>query len=186
MKTRLLPIAVGVLCLFLFASCSDDDPYRPSETEEPDPKEGVFEGLVHVWENMDIDRYPKLLDDGFIFYFSQADYADGKTPKQWGRTEELASASNIFSNVPHAKYGSITSIDLVITPDSNWIEVPKTEPPYEGETWYQKKVEYDITMDTTSGWTLQGVGRKALITVRLAEVDVLMIYRIVQWHDDIE
>ncbi len=188
---RLLLIAAGVLCLFLFASCKDDRPYRPTPPEEPvwpdlTQKDDVFKYLGMVWEYKDIDRYAKILDEGFIFFFSQQDYAEGKTPEQWGREEELASARNIFSGHAHPIYGSITKIELYLTPEGGWIEVPKTGPPYEGETWYQMTVEYDIIMDATSGWTLQGIDRKALFTVRLAEVDGETFYRIVQWHDDIE
>jgi hypothetical protein len=191
MKARLLVISAVVLCALLFVSCKDD-PARvripPVESNWPDltQKDDIFEYLDLVYEEMDIDRFPKLLDDDFIFVFSQADFNRGTTPEQWGRNEELASARNMFTSYAHPTYGAITSIDLDIAPEGLWIEVPKTEPPYDGETWYQKTAEYRIIMETTSQYTLQGNEKKALFTVRLVEVDGVDIYRIVQWSDDIE
>jgi hypothetical protein len=192
MKARLLVISAVLLCAFLFVSCKDDpirlSPPGDNESVWPDltQKEDIFEYLELVYEKKDIDHYPKLLDDGFIFFFSQADYNDGITPEQWGRTEELASARNMFTGYANQKFGVITSIELEIFPEGEWIEVPKTKPPYEGETWYQRIAEYRIIMETTSAYTLQGTEKKALFTVRLAEVDGEEIYRIVQWNDDIE
>ncbi len=193
MKKHLAILTVLLLSTYALSGCILDPKETPLPPDTPiiewpdlKNKDDVFKYLVLVNENMDIERYPKLLDDGFIMFFSKQDYADGKTPEQWDRPQELATARNMFSNVPDEQYGSITKIDLTLTPEGNWIEVPKTEPPYEGETWYQMTVEYDITVDTTSEWQFQGIDRKALFTVRLAEVDGEMIYRIVQWHDDIE
>jgi hypothetical protein len=191
MKTRLLLVALAVFCCFILTSCKDDDPYRPSGTKQNDAypdltqKDDVFEYLDLVYEERDIDRYPKLLDEDFIFVFSQADFTAGITPEQWGRTAELGSARNMFSNFSHPKYGAVTSIDVEIVPEGSWIEVPKTEPPYAGETWYQRTAQYRIIMETTSAYTLQGTEKKALFTVRLAEVDEENIYRIIQWNDDI-
>jgi hypothetical protein len=192
MNSRLLIISAVLLCAFLFVSCNDD-PARPRPSGDdkivfPDltQKDDIFEYLELVYENMDIDRYPKLLDDGFIFFFSTADYNAGTTPEMWGRTEELNSARNMFSNFAHPKYGAITNIDLDITPEGLWVEVRKTDPPYEGESWYQRTVEYRIIISTTSEFTLQGTEKKALFTIRLAEVDGENFYRIVQWSDDIE
>jgi len=158
----------------------------PTVWPELTDKNEIFEYLEKVYENMDIDHFPNLLDDNFIFIFSTADYDKGTTPQQWSRTEELGSARNMFSNHPVEKYGSITSIDLELTPEGSWIEVPKTEPPFEGETWYQKTAEYRIIVDTTSRYTLQGTEKSALFTVRPVEVDGKTIYRIVQWDDDIQ
>jgi hypothetical protein len=177
--------------LFLFPSCSDDDPVRldpPDQSVWPDlvEKDDVFEYLDLVYENMDVDHFPRLLDEDFIFWFSQADYNDGITPEQWRKTEELGSARNMFNNFSHPKYGSITGIDLEITPEGLWVEVPKTEPPYAGETWYQKTAEYRIIVSTTSEFTLQSRERKALFTVRQSELEGKNIYRIVIWNDDVQ
>jgi hypothetical protein len=193
MRKHLVIITILLLSAYVLSGCILDPKETPpppggGTTVWPDLKErdDVFEYLDLVYENMDKERFPKLLDDGFIFVFSQADYNAGITPEQWGREEELSSARNMFSNVSHERYGAITGIELEITPEGLWIELPKTEPPYEGETWYQKTAEYRIIAETTSEYTLQGTERKALFTVRLAEVDGEDIYRIVQWNDDIE
>jgi hypothetical protein len=193
MKTRLFCIVVAVLCLFLFPSCGDDDPYIPPRVPPKGPnypdltqKDHIFEYLELVWEYMDIDAYAKLLDEDFIFWFSQADYNDGITPEYWGRTEELSMARNMFSGFSHPKYGAVTGIDLEVIPEGLWIEIPKTEPPYAGETWYQRTAEYRLIVSTTSEWTLQGQEKKALFTVRQSELDGKNIYRIVMWHDDIQ
>jgi hypothetical protein len=184
---RLFIIAVGFLCLFIFAACDDPSkPPPPQETVYPalDEKDDVFEYLELVYTERNIDRYPKLLDDDFIFWFSIADFNDGQTPEQWGRTEELASATNLFNGYAHPKYGAVTGIDLMITPEGLWTEVAKTEPPYTGETWYQRTVEYYIVVETTSEWTLQASEKKALITIRQSEVEGKNIYRIILWNDD--
>jgi hypothetical protein len=193
MKKHLATLTILLLAMYFPSGCILD----PKETPKPPDtlgtvwpdlveKNDIFEYLDLVYENMDINTFPKLLDEEFTFWFSQADYNDGITPEQWRKTAELASANNMFNNFSHPKYGSITGIDLEITPEGLWIEVPKTEPPFEGETWYQKTAEYFIIVSTTSEFTLQGQEKKALFTVRQSELEGETIYRIVQWNDDIQ
>jgi hypothetical protein len=193
MKKHLAIITILLLSLSVLSGCIFDPKEKPVPPDIVDKewpnlteKDDVFKYIKRVYEDMDIDHFPKVLDDNFIFWFSKTDYADGKTPEQWGRTEELGSARNMFNAFSVEKYGSITSIDLVISPEGLWIEVPMTEPPFAGETWYQKTAEYYIIVETTSEWTLQGSEKKALFTVRQSEVDGEDIYRVVLWHDDIQ
>ena len=193
MRKHLAIITTMLLSLFVLSGCILDpketpDPPDNGETPWPDLKEkdDVFEYVELVYENMDIDHFPEVLDDDFIFWFSTADYDLGITPEQWGRTEELGSARNMFTSFSVEKYGAITGIDLIITPEGLWIEVPMTESPYAGETWYQKTAEYYIIVETTSEFTLQGTEKKALFTVRQSEGDGENIFRIVLWNDDIQ
>jgi len=191
-------LAVAVLLLFqvsLISGCifdSDRERPRPSPPQPPawpdlKEKDDVFEYLSKVYNNRNYDRYPKLLDDNFIFKFG-VDDVGGEIPEQWGRTEELQSAQGMFMGRSVPPYGAVDRIDLTLNPEGEWLAIPQTDPPFDGETWYRKTVEYRLIVQTTGGWTLQGLNKKALFDIRYAKSqgDTATVWRIVRWSDAIK
>jgi hypothetical protein len=191
MKKHLAWPAFLLLIVFMFSSCILDPKEKLSKKEPPPSpwedlkeKDDVFHNLLEAYKQMNIVQYDRLLDEEFIFHFSQADIENGLPQEQWGRADELRSTEHMFSRYEDEKYGAITSIDLILDKSGPWFEF-YPEAPYEGEIWYQKTVTYSITAQTTSPWELQGLDMDALFTVRFAEADGDTIWRIITWYDDI-
>ncbi len=192
MKTRWLILLVGLLCLTIFISCDDDTPTAPKQKITPDvwpileEKDEVFKYLEMVYEQRAYNRYELLLDDNFNFRFGDDDYNSGKTNRDWGRASDLNSASKLLTNFSHPTYGAVVQIDLAIQPQGQiWTEIPKNDPPFTGETWYQKSFQYQLTMVTNTGIAFRGYDITAFFIIRQSEVDGKNIWRIVQWNDDI-
>jgi hypothetical protein len=185
-------LLAGLVCLAVFISCGDDTPTSPKKKSPAvvwpslEEKDDVFDYLELVYTQKDSSRYEKLLDDNFNFRFGDDDYNSGITPRDWDRSHEINSVNNLCNNVAIPKYGSVMQIDLDIYPQGIWTEIPKNDPPFAGETWYQKPFTYRILATTTSGWSLKGYDIRALIIVRQSEVEGKNIWRIVQWNDDID
>jgi len=74
-------------------------------------KDDVLINLQLAYNDRNISQYDKLLDDDFIFIFSQTDWQAGKTPRQWDRTSEIRATTNMFSRNPTGK-DPITSLSL--------------------------------------------------------------------------
>ncbi len=181
--------------MLVLSGCILDPKEIPPPDKEPKidwpdlkDKDDVFEYLELVYEKRKPEPYyAKLLDeDNFNFRFGDEDYNSGDTPRSWGRTDELNAVRNILSGVSIETYGAVTQVDLTLTPEGEWIAIPQTEPPYIGETWYQKTFSYRYVFTTNTGWDLRtDQDRKALFIVRFTEADGDSIWRIRQWNDDI-
>ncbi|NIM19292.1 MAG: hypothetical protein GTO51_02825 [Candidatus Latescibacteria bacterium] len=190
MNPRAASFVTAISCFVFLTSCNDRKLlYKPPAPVEPTcpelkEKDDVFPYLVKVVEERNYECFTRIIDDDFFFKFGVDDVGDD-IPEGWGREEELKSAKNMFSGYPHPVYGAVTNISLWLTPEGPWIEVPKTEPPYEGETWYQRTVEYTFIALTSNDWTLQCLELRALFYIRYAEVDGDSIWRIVEWRDNI-
>ncbi|NIM19295.1 MAG: hypothetical protein GTO51_02840 [Candidatus Latescibacteria bacterium] len=188
MRTYVAIIAFLLLLVPVFSGCILDPREKggppPPDTPWPSLKEkdNVFPYLKRTYEGMDYFHYEILLDEAFIFRFG-VDDVGGDIPESWDRTKDLASTKNMLTGFSVPEYGAITNFTLILTPEGPWIEVPKTEPPYEGEIWYQRTVEYTLIVTTTKDYTLQGLDLRALFIVRYDDNEE--IWRIVQWNDDI-
>ena len=139
-----------------------------------------------MYEERNYNRYLLLLDDNFVFRFGDDDYNSGKTDRDWGRTDELASAAKLLGGYNHPLYGAVVQIDLNIQPQGTiWTQILKNDPPFTGETWYQKSFKYQLTATTNTGIELRGYDITAFFIVRQSEVEGKNIWRIVQWNDDV-
>ena len=190
MKTRWLILLAGLLCLAIFISCDEDTPTAPENKKDVYPrleeKDDVIEYLALVFNHLNYSRYEKLLDDNFNFRFGDDDYSSGKTGRDWGRPAELNSVSKLLGGHVHPAFGAVVQIKLSIQPQGQiWTEIPKNDPPYDGETWYQKSFIYKLTATTNTGIELRGFDITAFFIIRQSEVDGKNIWRIVQWNDDI-
>jgi hypothetical protein len=191
-KSIILIISLTILAM-LFSSCILDPKEKKKKEDDPvevvwpdlTEKDHVFEYLELVYEKRNYNRYEKLLDDNFNFRFGDDDYNTGKTDRDWGRTSDLNSANKMLNSYSHPQYGAVVQIDLTIQPEgTNWLEIPKTDPPFTGETWYQKSFRYWLTASTNTGMELRGHDINAFFIVRQSELEGVNIFRIVQWNDD--
>jgi hypothetical protein len=193
LKTRLFILMVGLLSLTIFMSCDEDTPTIPPPPKIPpdvwltlEEKDEVFKYLEKVYEKKAFNRYDLLLDENFSFRFGDDDYSSGNTDRDWGRLQELNSVSKMLGGWPHPQYGAVVQVDIVIFPQGQiWTEIPKNDPPFTGETWYQKSFNYRMEITTNNGTSLRAYDIAAFFIVRQSEVDGKNIWRIVQWNDDI-
>ena len=191
MKTRRVFLLAGLLNLAIFLSCGDDTPTAPKKKTTTDvwpsleEKDDVLEYLSLVYNRRNFSRYAKLLDEYFTFRFGDDDYNSGRTDRDWGRTAELGSANKLLNGYSTPVYGAVVEIELKLFPQGQiWTEILKNDPPYAGETWYQKSINYNLTVSTNNGTELRGNYIQAFFIVRQSEVEGKNIWRIVQWTDD--
>ena len=188
-----LVLALGIL---LGISCSDD----PVRTKKPVPTKKTYQDLTqrdHVLNNLElcyneqnIDEYERLLDDpNFIYYFSETDFAEGRTPELWGRAEDIQRQGKMFDQNYTGEY-KVISIKLSLQyPAGQWIETIPDQDKFPGEVWYYKSVIYNLTLvaeGQPENWTFVRQNIKALFTVRQTEVEGKQIWRIVEWRDDVD
>ena len=153
------------------------------------PRDNVLFNLQKAYVEIHIDRYDQLLDEKFVFHFSQADFKNGQVSvEQWDRASETASTANIF-NRSFSKPGvdPISKIDLTLTyteGDNSWNQVtPEDQQAYPNETWYEKTVTYDLVA-TSGPIDYTGLNIQASFIVRAAEIEGVEIWRIISWRDD--
>ena len=191
-----------IICAVLIAltivsgiSCFDPDKERP----KPKPPVPTYQDLTqkdHVLVNLQLaynqrnyDRYAELLDDpNFIYYFSDEDFASGKTPEQWGRDEDLECHENMFD--PNNQVHKILSLTLYLQyPAGQWIATTPDQGRFPGETWYYKSVSYNLTVVVNAqpeNITYLAQNLKALFTIRQVDRGGKKIWQIVEWRDDVQ
>ncbi len=184
-----------------FSSCILDPKETPEDKKNPPvaykpldadgPRDNVLFNLRKAYVERNIEKYNQLLDAGFVFHFSQADFKDGKvTVEQWDRASEISSTTNIFNrNFSKPGVDPISKIDLNLTyteGDDSWNQVtPEDQQAYPNETWYEKTVRYDLVA-TSGPIEYTGLNIQASFIVRKADVDGNEIWRIISWRDDTE
>jgi hypothetical protein len=197
MKRIAAVILVGVFVLG-FNSCILD----PKEgTKPPTPKapykaldgerDNVLFNLQKAYVERNIEKYAELLDQGFLFHFSQTDIDNHVVDHSpWDRTEELSANRNMFNpNFTKEGVDPVSDIDLTLTypaGDATWTLIPPEDhPAYPGETWYEKTVSYRLTV-VAGAMTYNGNDIQASFVVRKATVEGYTnpIWRIVAWRDD--
>ena len=151
------------------------------------PRDNVLFNLEAAYNERNLTEYNRLLDDDFTFFFSPADVSDGKVSvNQWDRASEINATTNMFNvNFTPPNGSPISSIDLsLVYPegDNVW-NMASPDQNHPGETWYQKSVDYFLTIVAGETTYTSGNPIKAQFTVR-RDPD-LDIWRIVQWRDDV-
>jgi hypothetical protein len=184
MKTAGFLIAVGLL----IAGCGGDDPhYRPTGPGVeppwvPEVKDDVLYVLELAYNERNFAEFEKLLDENFVFVFSEDDFNRGAVPfPSWERTDEIAASQKIFD--PNLEGGKrVISIDLrLYYPEGDWTEETANES-HPDESWFTKTVEYNLVVKTADNWEHRANGLKAQFTLR--EDDTTGGWRIVLWADD--
>ncbi len=183
--TLVIFIAVGSII-----SCDPDKKtVVKAPVVEPDPLEIKDNTLFHLellFNEFNSTEYDKLLDDDFVFFFSDADFSSGKTPEQWARVPETTAYNNFFDDTRSENRVLSRSLNLTYAAD-NWTEIDSTDPVgYPGEKWQTTTVTYDmsVVLDTEPQLTLVANGLKAEITIRWSEDHGH--WRIIRWSDDVD
>jgi hypothetical protein len=183
-----LMITTGCLMAagLFFGGCSEDDPVQPDpplpkiEFEDLTERDDALFNLELAYNQRRMDEYDRLLDEGFIFYFSDYDVWWRDAPESWDRqTEVLFSTVLMDPNQP----GGIRFIKVSLTldyPDSNWVEEP-ANPDHPDASWWHKSVRYELFVETAGGWKLHSKDQTILITVRWD--DTLGHWRVVRVRD---
>ncbi len=195
---RIMTVLIVGISILAFNSCILDpkekeappgtpvSPYKPLDEE----RDNVLFNLVKSYKETNIDRYDELLDVDFIFHFSAADFRDGHvTAENWDRTAEIGSAGNMFDPLYEGSREPVSNIDLTLiyaAGDDRWIQVtPEDQEKYPDETWYEKTVRYNLTVQS-GDISFVGNNLQASFLLRWAEVDGVGFWRIIAWRDDLE
>lgn len=191
MIKRLTTIALAALLIGMLSSCLLD----PKPKEKVDDPPGVQHYLDltepwHVLNNLEwaykeknIVEYQKIFDPvNFTFFFYSGDVG-GDVPVSWGYTDEISSATNMFTQQPD-KDGlhPILTIDLQLYDKevtTSWVDVDPP-PEFAGETWKRATINYNFSIVTDGDLTYIPKGApQAVFTVH--QVDGL--WKLVVWQD---
>jgi hypothetical protein len=183
-------LLVAAVFTVLFPACEADRKtvVDPPVWVPPDPlqqKDGTLFNLELLYNNFNAAENDRLLDENFVFYFSDADFSSGKTPRQWDRETETRSYRNFYDDTRTENRVTGRSLNLTYA-DDNWTEIDPDDPgSYPGEKWHYTVVTYDmaVVLDTEPELTLLSNGMKAEITIRW-DTD-RKHWRIVRWRDDV-
>jgi len=193
---RAVVLALAGIFLLALNSCILDPkegktPPKPTQPYKDlsGERDNVLFNLEKSYNERNIDQYNKLLDNDFVFHFSNVDVQQGNVNvTQWDRAAEINANKNMFDpNFNKPGVEPVSSIDLSLTyvaGDNNWTQVTPPDPvKYPGETWYEKIVNYTLTVKAGSN-EYQGLNIQASFVVRWATVEGQSYWRIVSWHDD--
>jgi hypothetical protein len=194
---RIAALALAGMVAFGLNSCilnpDEDKPvdkppsqYKPLETTNP--RDNVLINLNSAYNDRNIERYDELLDLDFVFYFSAEDVLNG-TVAYWSRSEEIKANRNMFDpNYSNPLQEPVQDIDLTLTypqGDDQWTQItPEDQVKYAGETWYQKIVTYNLTVQLPGDFQYVGLNKQAAFVVRAATMDAKQYWKIVVWRDD--
>ncbi len=192
-RSAILRIIVLLVVVCVAASCildpkkePDKEPAPPVSFESLKEKDHTLANLELLFNEYNATEYQRLLDDKFIFFFSDADFSSGKTPEQWDWEVETRSYRNFYDT--NRPVNRVTSNQLNLTyADDNWTQNrPADQVTFPDEWWYTQTVTYDmsVVLDTEPELTLVANGLKAEITIRWDETKE--IYQIIHWRDDVE
>ena len=191
-KRSILILLSIIVIAGLTTSCIFDPKEQKEPGDPPDPvvykdlteKDDVLYNLQLAYNERDFVEYQKLLDDNFIFIFSDTDFSSGKTPEQWNRADEVRVNKKIFDP---ALPGDNLVISLELSLDyakENWTELPE-KPDHPDESWYTKTVVYYLVVKTADKWEHRATGLKAKFTIRWAQTEEGEHWRTVLWRDDV-
>jgi len=173
---------VAVLC-----GCDSDRGTLPSPTSQNPykaltSKDDVLYNLELLYPLCDTTEYKRVLDDDLTFFFSDVDIANGIPFTEFDKQQELESLRNMADeNRPDR----VLSIELSLSySEEEWTPITPEDQKYAGETWYQKTVVYNMTVQAEPNMTYTSTGIKAQFTIREGEnQDGSKIWRIIRWRD---
>jgi hypothetical protein len=189
---------VCVLVVLLAASlvsCFDNEEDRVTPAKSPykslaadQPRDNALFNLQVSYNERNIEHYDDLLDEGLEFYFGAEDVMNGN-PQSWGRAAEMSAATNLFDpNYANPQQPAAQDIDLsLVYPqgDDEWTPIePEDQVTYPGETWYQKIVTYNLTVQISGEFQYVGLNKQAAFVLRAATVESEQYWKIVVWRDD--
>ena len=193
MRASCLILVLAVLLSMTVVSCNDDDnpakpksPYKSLAADQP--RDNALFNLQYSCNERNIEHYEELLDEGFVFHFGAEDVLNG-TVESWERAAEIAAATNLFDpNYANPNQEPAQDIDLFLgypVGDDQWTTVePEDQVTYPGETWYQKIVAYNITVQLPGDFQYVGLNEQAAFVLRAATEGSEQVWRIAVWRDD--
>jgi len=144
-------------------------------------KDDVLVNLEMAYDNLNFTEIERLLDENFVFFFSDSDFSGGHTPEQWDRVSEVNATANMFSGFAPPGPAPIIGIDVgLLYPPDGWTEF--APPGFPTETWYQKMVRYNISVDAPPFMFL-GFDIDMMVQIRYADVGGKSAWRLVGWRD---
>ena len=177
--------AVAILAL----GCGDDDgitppPQKSSPYKNLQNKDDILFNLERAYNKRNFEQFEKLLDSSFVFVLSKKDYNSGEVDvPQWGRIRELSVTQQIFDPSLDSDL-RVISIDLELDYSAgNWSPQPP-DTVHPAETWYTKKVDYDLVTNTADNWEHRALDLQAKFTIR--QDDATGRWQIVVWADDVD
>jgi hypothetical protein len=191
-------IAVLVLIGFVVLGLNSCilDPKKDDPGDQPPPsyrdlqlRDDVFFNLQQAYNNRNLERYEELLDDDFIFFFSNTDVQSGAVQyAQWERAAEVNATRNLFDpNFTKPGLEPASSINLRLdyaAGEDKWVEVTPPDPIANPEKWYEKIVKYSLTVKS-GVIDYVGYDIQASFVVRYAtDSEGKQYWRIIMWRDE--
>lgn len=159
---RAVPLRLFVAGLSLFTLIAASTARVAIAQPTPDSPANALALLQWCWQNRDITHYHQLFADNYQYYF------DGGNPAglpylmtPWSRTDELASAANLFSGGSTLAPASSATFTFVDGPNFQATEGNV------GYPWHQEFVaKWTLDITCTDGSALHGEGLSKWIMVR--------------------
>lgn len=144
--------------------------------------EDVLRNLELTYDQRNYAEYEELIDENFVFIFSDEDFSAGQTPRLWDRSGELDANQNLLDPNPRGPYRAVYINLRLDYPPASWTEQPPNRD-HPGESWYTKTVDYDLIVRTADSWEFRAFSLSAQFTIRYDEPPGR--WRIVLWRDDV-
>jgi hypothetical protein len=195
MSKKCVVAVLAVLLAVFLASCFDEEEDRVTPAKSPykslaadQPRDNALFNLQASCNERNIEHYKELFDEGFVFFFGAEDVLNGAA-EYWDRAAEIAAATNLFDpNYANPIQEPAQDIDLsLVYPegDDEWTPIePEDQVTYAGETWHQKIVVYNLTVQLPGDFQYVGLNEQAAFVLRAATSVSGQVWRIVTWRDD--
>jgi hypothetical protein len=181
-----------LLSLAFVPACGDDPASPPPPDNSPKllaltSRVAVLNNIEVAWNMRNVTAYDALLDANFSFYFAPGDVG-GDIPVQWGRVDEMRSASCLFTSkngatpdCPNAPQCRSIRMDLQYD-EVQWGQIIPDQFP--DEIWYTTTVPYTFTfkMEPDQTYTNEG-NAQAEFTVRNVGTDSDPHWQLVEFRD---
>ena len=179
----------SVLFTSLVVSCGDENPVIQEMRKAPPSykslaeKDDVLFNLQLLYPQYDWQEYNRVLDDDLIFFFSEDDIANGTPFTKFEKSDEIRTLQHMGDD---SRPDRVLSIELTLSySEEEWTPITPEDQKYAGETWYQKTVVYNMTVQAEPNMTYTSTDIKAQFTIREGENSGKKIWRIIRWRDAI-
>ena len=181
-------VAVASSCILDPKESKPEGP-PPPPVEWPDltQKDDILFSLEMLFNSeFNESQYDKLLDDDFVFFFSDADFSSGKTPEQWTRETEIQAYKGFYN--PNRTEKRVIGRSLKLTyPDDNWTEITPDDPvQYPDESWFFQTVTYNMSVEIDEVPSLTLVANDIKLEVTIRWDPDKGHYRMIRWRDDVD
>ena len=215
MRSHTLRYVALVLLLVTGAACSsDNDPVIPTDDpglgyEDLQDRDDVFVNIEKLFNNQSLEQLVRVLDQDFIYHFSQADIVNGHVDQpSMDLTEMLGAAGNMFGASPPAVAANAVA-KIQATEESTWgavmafwmdHDVPASKISvlvgFDEDDWslvpdtgdkviYEKVATYVMNVQMGETTFVTGTPIHTRIRACYSEFGGDSAWRIVEWFDDV-